>query len=183
MRKGWLFPRGKWMGSVLLILSVGAVLSASPKSYDVGEGKTLFVYDDGSTEIVSSRPLFDVEKLVGGQFVIDWDRFWTDAIPYMIASDPSLAMLDRETLIGLLKGIVEESIPDLSFIFTSKDTLLVYGEGETETINCRVDGDGRIWTSSDGEESQFGVADASGTEITLAIDELPGLKLYLKRVK
>lgn len=164
----------KWKTLALAFVLCTCTLFAKTQ-YDIGDGRTLVLNDDGTYEILESQ--FDTSVLVGKQYRLDMDAIIDEAIDYAIAQDPSIAIFGKEILVslientGLLDQLVEE-IPDISFIVISSDTMLATMSGE-EPMQCEytVTGGGKITIKAEGGDVG-GTVEKDGSKIVLDADGL-----------
>lgn len=117
-----------------ILLCLALTLSAVTE-YDIGGGKTLVVYDDGSSEIVEK--LIDPIIIVGRQYSFDAEETVRTALPRFRAENPLLAFADEDFLISMLVPQVKAGAQnsDISLIFITKDELqmVINGKGNIYT--------------------------------------------------
>lgn len=70
------------------------------QSFDIGDGRTLILNDDGSYEVVDSS--FDTSRIIGRQYVIDTDALIDSLIDMAALEDPSILLLGRDFARSLL---------------------------------------------------------------------------------
>lgn len=145
------------------------------QSFDIGDGRTLILNDDGSYEVVDSS--FDTSRIIGRQYVIDTDALIDSLIDMAALEDPSILLLGRDFARSLLvemgiEELISSEIPDLSFIVLSADRMLVTMSGE-DPVECSysITGGGSITIDlDDGSEPVRGSVKEDGSAIDLKSD-------------
>lgn len=170
---------------IVMLSFVSIMLSSlfcAVQEYDIGNGQTLFLNEDGTYEIISSE--IDSDEIVGKQYKLDFTRSIDPLITLVMMEEPSAAILGRDFYYDLLAemGILDmlkEEIPDFSCIFISSDKALftITGEDPIE-VDYHISASRNIYVKNGYDEINLGILSGDYSEIKLTSAEFP---LYLVR--
>lgn len=164
----------------LAILLCCAFTAFSVTEYDIGGGKTLIVYDDGSIETIDNR--VDPTFLIGRQYAIDWEESLYPFISIAVAAEPSLALFREDALAEMMASYFGITGDSISIIFLSEDEVLMASSIEGSSDIERYDymlAPGKVVYILDGEGTVMLFND-DYSAITIPVDGLP---LVFSRVK
>lgn len=157
----------------LLLALLFALPAFSATAYEVGGGKTLIVYDDGTYEVVES--FADTSFLTGRQYSVDWSDSLSPVIALATASDPELSYLNNAVLSAMLASYIESSGISFSLIFLSEDEVLAVmtdeASIETERYDYKLTQGGTLYLY--GEETESLVFSEDYSRLTMTLDGLP----------
>lgn len=169
--------------TIMLIACVYFSLFAKTTEYDIGEGRTLLLYEDGSYEIVSSS--IEPDIIVGKQYKLDMVSILEPYIALAILEEPSLSNLDKDYVYSLLKDTglfdaIMAEIPNISLIFISKEKLLLIADEEKIEAFYRITASRELYfEDSDGAEEKIGKFSDDYSKIVLEFDDT--IPIYLVR--